>query len=699
MLNNLFEPRSIAIIGAAREEGKVGHEILENICLSDYIGKCYPVNPKTPTIHDIKCYDSVSSIKDEIDLAVIIIPAKSVPSVLRECGEKSIKSAIVISAGFKESGAEGARLEAELLKIAKKYDIRFLGPNSLGIINTHKNLNASFAKYMPEKGSISLISQSGALLTSMLDWAVSEELGFSKIASLGNKADISEIDLLKYLANDKHTKIIVAYLENVKDGILFRELAKKISKTKPIVALKSGTTDAGARAVSSHTGSLAGSENAYIAAFKQSGIVQASSIQDLFDFAVTFSSKPVSKLDNVAIITNAGGPGILAADACERAGIALANLAIESVEKLRKGLPPAASPYNPIDILGDALSDRYELAISTAINDANVDSVLCILTPQAMTEINETAEIVAKYSKESKKTVVTCFMGKASLAEAVGILKKSDVANFEFPERAVNSLRSLKDYSIFTRRVEEEPPVFDVNDDAVNRKINELLSQERADIADFEIMGLLKSYGFNVPRYIVAKTYREALSFANEVGFPVVLKIASVDILHKTDVGGIITGIKSERQLKHGFIEILHNVERFMPDASIWGITVQEQVNADTEIIIGMNRDPQFGPLLMFGLGGIYVEILKDVSFRVAPINRREAIEMIQEIHSYPLLEGVRGRPGVDKEAIVENILRLSQLVTRHPHIYEMDINPLLVAPKGKGSYTVDARISIGEVR
>jgi acetyltransferase len=699
MLENLFEAKSVAIIGAAREEGKVGHEIFENVCLSDFKGQCFPVNPKTRFIHDVKCFDSILSVEKKVDLAIIIVPAKSVPSVLEQCGQASIKNAVVISAGFKESGPEGAHLELEIIETAKKYGIRFLGPNSLGLINTHRGLNASFAKDMPVKGNISLISQSGALLTSILDWAVGEKIGFSKIVSLGNKADINENDLLQYLAEDKDTKIIVAYLENVTNGTLFSSVSKKISKTKPIIALKSGTTDVGARAVSSHTGSLAGSENAYNAAFKQSGIVQAKSVEELFDFALCFSAKPFSKVDNVAIITNAGGPGILAADACERAGLNLSMLNPKSTAKLQANLPPAASPYNPIDILGDALSDRYELALTTALNDENVDSVLCILTPQAMTEIEKTALIIANYSNKTDKSVIACFMGMASLGPALEILKRSNVPNYSFPERAVNSLRALKQYHFFLEQEEEEPSIFKVDEKAVRAKISQMLESERTDMADYEAIEILKFYGFNIPPSKVTKNLPEALEFSKKIGFPLVLKIASIDILHKSDVGGIKTNIKNEKELENAYFQIIHGIERFMPEASIEGVTVQKQVSFKTEIIIGVNRDPQFGPLLMFGLGGIYVEILKDVSFRVAPITRREAYEMVREVNTYPLLQGVRGQAGSDVDSIVENLLRLSQLVTDHPQIFEMDINPLIVGEAGQGSFAVDARISIGDVK
>lgn len=695
--NNLeyfFTPKSIAIIGAAREEGKVGHEIFDNIINSKFKGKCYPVNPHAEFIHNHKSFKSILDIKQNIDLAIIIIPAKYVNETIEECGIAKVKSVIIISAGFKESGPAGALLEKEIHKTSKKYGIRIIGPNTLGIINANINLNASFAsEMMPLNGNISFISQSGALLTAILDWAIAEEIGFSKIVSLGNKSDISEIELLSYLNNDENTDIIVIYIEGFKDGRKFRKLANSISRNKPIIAIKSGSTNAGARAVSSHTGSLAGSEVAFISAFKQSGIIKADSIEQLFDYAICFSGKKISKLNNVAIITNAGGPGILATDYCEKVGLSLAQFEYETITKLREKLPPAANIYNPVDILGDALAKRYKFAIETVLNDANVDSILCILTPQAMTETEETAKIIDKLNKASNKLIIACFIGEMRVNDAIKYLRTNKVPTYSFPERGVKSIKTLSKYIEYKNLPEENIKKYSTDTIKVSRVIRNSLNSGNRQLSDTDVRSILKSYKITIPKYHIAANLKEALSFADKCGYPVVLKISSPEILHKSDVGGVKVGISTDKELKDGFNEIINNVERYMPNAHISGISVEKQVLFEREVIIGMNNDPHFGPLIMFGLGGVYVEFLKDVAFRLAPVSKEEAMRMIKEIKSYPLLIGVRGKEGVNIDAIIDVILKVSQLVTENKEIMELDINPLMVG--SKNAIAVDARISI----
>lgn len=695
-LNKFFNPRSVAVIGAAREEGKVGHVIFDNL-LKEFDGLVYPVNPKADFIHSHKCYPDLSSLPDRIDLAVVVIPSKFVPRILEECGDAGIKSVVIISAGFKETGIDGARLEKEASDIAAKHGIRFIGPNCLGVINTRNELNASFAEAVPKKGNIAFMSQSGALCTSILDWAKGEELGFSNFVSLGNKADISETDLLSYWREDGLTDVITSYIEGIKNGREFLDVAKEVSMKKPIIAIKAGSTEAGARAVSSHTGTLAGSENIYNAAFRQAGIVKAATVEALFDYALGFSSQPSPIGRRIAIVTNAGGPGIMATDACERAGLQLSQFSFETIERLKEILPDEASIYNPVDVLGDALSGRYEEATELVFRDENVDSVLVILTPQAMTEIRDTAKKLSEIRKVTDKPMFTCFMGKSAVLEGIELLKSHKIPNYTFPERAINTIKAMVDWHEQKIKPRKSPTRFAVNRDKVQEIFDRSRAKKRFNLSETHAIGVLEAYGIRITKNKLAADEEEAVSFAEEIGYPVALKIASPDILHKSDIGGIKLNIKNREELEESFEEIIASAERYMPEAHIWGVNVSEMIMGAREVIIGVNRDPQFGHLVMFGLGGIYVEILKDVSFRITPVNKSEGEEMVNEIRSNLLLHGVRGQNRADIESIVGTIQRISQLVTDFPEIVEMDINPLMVFDTGKGSVAADVRISLGE--
>jgi acetyltransferase len=688
----------VAVIGAAREEGKVGRTIFDNIIGSGYKGKVFPVNPKASDINGHKCYSSILDVKQDISLAVIVIPAKFISKVLEECSEKGIKYAIIISAGFKETGVKGAKREKRLIEKAKDYGIRILGPNCLGMIDASCPINASFSANMPLKGKISFISQSGALLTSVLDWAKTSKIGFSKVVSLGNKADISENDLFEAWKNDPQTDVITAYLEGVTDGKEFIRISSKASKKKPIIVIKSGNTDAGARAVSSHTGTLAGSNKAYEAAFKQAGIIRADTIKELFDYAKAFSYQPLPKGKKVAIITNAGGPGIMATDACENNGIQLSSFSTETIDKLKSFLPEAANLYNPVDVLGDALSDRYKKALEVIIQDNNVDAVVVLLTPQAMTEDLETARAIFDVMDKSEKkiTVMTSFMGGDEVKKGISYLTKKRIPNFEIPESAVSTLKVMMDYNDW--RAEKSYPVieFNVDEEKVKSVFDRCRSEGRLELGELEAREILEAYRIPVPKAEVACDVEEAKKIAAGMGYPVVLKIVSPNILHKTDVGGIKVGIEDEKELEESYDDILFSVKRYMPGANISGILVQEMVKDKKETIIGISDDLQFGPMIMFGLGGIYVEVLKDVSFRIAPISEKIAREMIGEIKTIKLLKGIRGETPSDIESIVDVLLRMSQLVTDFPEIMEMDINPLFVMKRGEGSIAGDARIRIG---
>ena len=693
MLESFFSPASVAVIGASQNPEKLGYAVLNNIIQAGYQGKLYPINPKGGEILDLKVYTSVLDIPDPVDLAVIVIPHRFVPDVLEECGKKGVNSVVIISAGFREAGREGYERELELVRMANEYDLRIIGPNCLGVIDTNTPLNATFAAGMPPSGPIAFMSQSGALGTAVLDIAMAGHIGFSKFVSLGNKADVSEIDLLQAWGEDPESKVILIYVEGVPDGQKFMEVARKVTRKKPVIAIKSGVTESGSRAVSSHTGSLAGSEAAYKAAFQQSGIIRVDSMEALFDNARAFAYQPLVQGDRIAIVTNAGGPGILATDALERAGLKITRLSPETTQALDAQLPGAASSANPVDVLGDALADRYEHAIKVVLEDPNVDGLMVIVTPQAMTEIEKTAHAVGRLSQNLDKPVLGCFMGESRIKAGIDVLWQYGVPNYPFPERAAGALAAMSAY-----RKERETPIFVPQPGsesllAVRELFHRVRSEGRVAIGDSEAWTVLESYGFRVPKSRLAESAEEAISIAEEIGYPVVMKIASPDILHKTDVGGVRLNIRSANDVRDSYDLMVYRAGRYVPGARIWGCQVQQMVNGGREILLGMSRDPQFGPLVAFGLGGIYVEALKDVSFRVAPFSREEAEEMIREIRSYRLLEGVRGEAAVDHEALIESLLAISRLVTDFPEILELDINPLMVFEKGRGSMAIDMRL------
>jgi acetyltransferase len=640
-------------------------------------------------------YPTVIDVDNSIDLAVIVVPAPIVPKVMAECGEKGVNSAIIISAGFKEAGIEGSRLELEVADIARKFGIRVLGPNCLGLINTSTNLNASFAADMPRRGNIGFFSQSGALCTAVMDWAREAEVGFSQFISLGNKMDLSESELLTFLAEDDDTAVILGYIEGVKDGAAFLAAAHAAAMKKPVLIFKSGVTAAGARAASSHTGSLAGSENAFHAAFKKCGVIRAESFEALFDAAIAFAYQPLPQGSRLAIITNAGGPGIIAADACERSNLSMATFATTTIEKLRDKLPTTAALYNPVDVIGDAQADRYRDALVGVAGDENVDMILVILTPQAMTEIETTAYEIAGIAAMSQKTIATALMGGYRVESGIRVLREEQTPNYHSPERAIRALDTMAQYREWRGKPPPEFVKFEVAMNTVADILAKTKAAGQAHLSGSDPMAIIAAYGFSTPKSGLAVTSDEAVAIAEQFGYPVVMKIASPDILHKSDIGGVRLGLEHSAAVADAFDEMMVNARRLMPQALILGVTMHEQVPSGKEVILGMTKDPDFGPLIMFGLGGIYVEVLKDVSFRLAPIDKASALEMIHEIRSFLLLRGVRGEPPADIDSVVEAILRLSQLVTDFPQIIELDINPLRVMAAGKGAMAVDARVAI----
>jgi acetyltransferase len=695
MLEMFTEPRGVAVIGASTSPEKLGYQVLHNIVQYGYAGAIYPVNPTAEEILGLRAYPSVLQTPDPVDLAVVLVPARIVPGVLDECGRRGLKGAVVISAGFREVGREGRALEQQLIDTARRYGMRVVGPNVLGIIDTVSKLNASFAAGMPRRGHIAFMSQSGALCTSVLDLALGQGIGFSRFYSIGNKADINELDLLQAWAEDPESNVVVGYLEGIADGPRFMQVARNITRRKPFVAIKSGTTSAGSRAVSSHTGTLAGSEKAYDAAFRQVGIVRAGSVQDLFDYAQAFARLPVPESDAVAIVTNAGGPGIMASDAVERAGLRLASLTPEIQQHLRAALPHAASVANPIDVLGDAPADHYALGIEAALSDPNVGMVLVVLTPQTSTQIPETARILGELARQYRKPTFAVFMGDQAIRPALSILAEHSVPNYQVPERAVAAMSAMWQHRQWLNTPPLAVETLDVDRPAVREILDGLRQDRRITAGDAEARGILEAYGIPLPKSRLARNADEAVAAAEAIGFPVVLKIASPDILHKTDIGGVKLNLTTASDVRDAFDLMMYRATRHMPEATIWGCQVQQMVKGGKEVIIGVNRDPQFGPLLMFGLGGVYVEALKDVTFRVAPIDRREAHEMLGEIRAYSLLRGVRGERPSDLEGITDVLVRISQLVSDFPEIVELDINPLLVFPAGQGVLGLDMRLAL----
>jgi acetyltransferase len=697
MLDALFNPSAIAVVGASNDTKKVGHAVLDSLIRYQFRGSILPVNPAGGEILGLRAFKKASEAGTAVDLAVIAIPPHLVPEALADCGRAGAKAAVIVTAGFREAGPKGLALEQEITAIGKEQGIRILGPNCLGAINTANSMNASFAGGMLPKGRIAFFSQSGALGVAILDWAAGNEIGFSKFVSLGNKADLNEVDFIEYFIDDPETDIILGYIEDVVDGRRFLETAARATKKKPIVLLKSGGTAAGARAASSHTGALAGSDIAFNAAFRQTGVIRAQGIQDLFDTALAFVERKVPKGNRLLIVTNAGGPGIIAADAAEKLGVRLPQLTKETVDALRPLLPSNASLYNPVDIIGDALSERYAAAIGTASQDPNVDGVLAVLTPQAVTDVENTADVIIAAAAKTERPVLASFIGEARVRASVKRLKEHSIPNFPYPELAVKAFKRLADYRAWRDAPPPPDGVCRFDSGPVREAVDRLLASGIDRVGEDEAMALLGHYGFPFPKRKLATTSREAAVIASKIGFPVVMKISSPDILHKTDVGGVRLGVRSAGEAEDAFREITANAKRVMPDAFIRGVMIYEMVTGGKEVILGVTTDRTFGHMIMFGLGGIYVEVLKDVSFRIAPVTKTDAMAMISEIKTSALLRGARGERPVDVEAVADTIVRLSCLVRDVPEIQELDINPLKVMEKG--AVALDGRIIFKTVK
>jgi acetate---CoA ligase (ADP-forming) len=708
-LDAIFSPQSVAVIGASSTPGKVGHDIFENILRGGYTGTLYPVNPKAKSILSVRAYPGILDIPDEVDLAMIILPPSAAQAAVEDAIKKGVKGIVIVSAGFREVGAEGLGIENRIVSLCRDAGVRVVGPNCLGVINPTGavRLNASFSSRMPQAGNVSFISQSGALCTAVLDFAADREFGFSKFISIGNKADVDELDLLHYLHMDADTEVIMIYLEELRRGAEFVQAVKEITsgdvRPTPVLVIKSGRTSEGAMAAASHTGSLAGSDAVYNAIFKQSGIIRVDTIDELFDFATAFSYKNESALgkrrrkvphgNRVAIVTNAGGPGIVATDMTVSTGLKLARFEEETIQTLASHLPETANLQNPVDVIGDAAPDRYENALDAVIKDQGVDGVLVILTPQSMTKALATAEAITRIARRSHKPVLCCFMGIVDVSAGAKYLQEHGIPVFKFPENAAKAFSALYRYSQWMNRQILAPLKLDHDIEGANSIIRDALSAGKTYLGEVGGLDLLTCYGFNVLPTTLATTADEAVAMAEKIGYPVVMKIVSSRIVHKSDAGGVVVGPANEVAVRQAFKDISANARAYDPAARIDGVLIQKLAPKGEETIIGMTRYPIFGPLLMFGIGGVFVEVFQDVVFRLAPIGRNEARRMIGEIKGYKLFKGFRGRPEADLEGLEKLLVCLSDMVVNHPEIHELDINPLLLHAKGQGATVADCRI------
>ncbi len=702
-LDAIFSPEAVAVVGASSKPGKVGHDIFQNILFGGYTGTLYPVNPKAKSILCVKALSSILDIEGKVDLAMLILPPQLIGGAVEDCIQKGVKGIIVVSAGFREVGEEGLEIENRIADMCKEAGIRLVGPNCLGVINPHSSirLNASFSARMPAMGNISFISQSGALCTAVLDFADDRGFGFSKFISIGNKADVNEFDLLRYYHHDPCTDVIMVYMEELRiAGQEFIDEIKEITSgdnPTPILVIKSGKTSAGAAAASSHTGAIAGTEAVYDAIFEESGIIRVDTVNELFDYAEVFIQKKIPRSNGIAIITNAGGPGIVATDMTELAGLKLSELGDETVKALQSHLPATANIHNPVDVIGDATMERYEMALDAVIKDENVDGAMVILTPQSMTDVKGTAEAVVKIAERTSKPIVCSFMGIFDVSAGVKILQQHHIPTYRFPENAAKALGILNTRSKWLNRQILAQYEFKHDKERAGEIIKACLKRKQMYLGEVDGLEILKSYGFNTLTTILAKDEEEAVKTAGNIGYPVVMKIVSPQIIHKSDAGGVKVGLKNEDEARRAFRDIVANANAFNPDAVIDGVLVQKMARPGHEVILGMNRYPVFGPLIMFGMGGIFVEIFKDVVFRIAPVGRNNARTMIKSVKVFPMLDGFRGTPKADVEALQKMIVSLSDLVLDNPGIRELDINPLLVHEDGEGITVADVRIILSE--
>ncbi|MDS0221529.1 acetate--CoA ligase [Haloarcula sp. S1AR25-5A] len=695
-LSTLFAPERVAVVGATDSEGSVGHAVTTNL-LASFTGEVVAVNPNKETVLGLSCYDTLTDLEDpaSVDVAVVVVPPTVAVDVIESAGQAGIENVVVITAGFGETGSDGAERERQLREVAREYDLNLVGPNSLGVMSTPVGLNATFGNEMASDGDISFMSQSGAFITAVLDWAAERDVGFKDIVSLGNKAVLDESDFVAEWGDDPDTDVILGYLEDIDDGSSFVQTAREVTQDTPIVLVKSGRTDAGASAAASHTGAMAGSERAYEAGLDKAGTLRVESVQELFDYAQILAGQPLPDGDEIAIVTNAGGPGVMTTDAVGDSGLQLAQFGDETFTRLREEMPDEANIYNPVDIIGDAPADRFETALETVLADDSVSMAVVVACPTAVLSFEELAERVVELQEQFGKPVAATLMGGKSVDAGANVLSEAGVPNYFDPARAVGSLDALRRYREIKATDYEEPTTFDVDRERA-REVIESAARRGSNRLGVEAMELLDAYGIPTPQGEVVSSPVEAEAVAEEIGDNVVMKIVSPDILHKSDIGGVEVDVPVE-DVRDTYEDLVVRARNYQADATILGVQVQEMVDLDNgvETILGMNRDPQFGPLLLFGLGGIFVEVLEDNTVSVAPVSENEAAGMLDDIDSAPLLRGARGRDPVDEATLVETIQRLSQLVTDFPAIVELDINPLVATPDGVQA--VDLRLTLDQ--
>lgn len=704
-LDGIFRPKSIAVIGASRRKGSFGREILRNLIEFGFNGKVFPVNQEAEVVHSMKCYHNILEIPDEIDLAIVCVPRQFAVSAVQDCGRKGVKGLIVITAGFREIGEEGAKLEDELTKVVRKYNMRMVGPNCMGAFNTDPDIvmHATFAPVFPTPGDVAFISQSGGMGVAILTHAAKLDLGFSIFVSVGNKADVSGNDLLEYCGADKNTNMILMYIESFGNPRKFTRIAREISLHKPIVAVKSGRTTAGALAASSHTGALADVDVAVEALFGQCGIIRVDTMDELFDVASAFSTYRFPKGNKIAIITNGGGPAILATDAAINNGLEMARFEEKTNKALRKALPAEASIANPVDMIGTSKPREYEATLEALIADKNVDGIIAlyILPEKSAAMPVDVALAIADVNKRTTKPILSCFVAKEEIIKAMAVAgAESHLPMYTFPEGAVRAMAAMVRYNDWLNKDHGKIRKFKVDTKKVSSIFAKILRKcpEGCYLSQLEVREVLDAYGIPMAGMVVAHKAEDAVKAAKNIGFPVVMKIMSDDIIHKSDIGGVAIDIRSADEVRDKYNEMMKNVKKAYPKAKIEGVLVQEMVSGGKETILGVTMNPAFGPLLMFGLGGIYVEILKDVVFRINPITDKEAEAMVESLRGVKLLKGVRGEKPVSIPAITDALMRLSQLISDFSEIAELDINPFMVFEKKQHCKAVDARIRIKPV-
>ena len=707
----LLKPRSVAVIGASRQRRTVGGEIFHNLLRCGFNGPVYPVNPTAEVVQSVKAYPSILETPGPVDLAVMVIPARLAKKLLLECADKGVKAVIVISAGFKEIGGEGLAREAELVEICKEHGMRLLGPNCLGVLNTDPevNLNATFAGTYSAPGPVSFLSQSGALGAVVLDLAAKRNIGLSSFVSAGNKADISGNDMLEYWEQDERTRVILMYLESFGNPRKFIQIARRVGRKKPIVAVKSGRTLSGSRAAASHTGSLAGTDIAVNALFRQAGVIRVDTTEELFDTAMLLATQPVPVGRKVAILTNAGGPGILAADACESFGLLLPPLSQQTVAELKQFLPAEASLHNPVDMIASATAEHYGHGVKAVLADPEVDSLMVIFVPPLMIETRDVARAIGEAVSDSKKPVVTCYMGTQGLSEGLGRADQCaddpgcpgcNIPSYRFPEAAAKALSRVSTYGEWLKVADSPVAEVSVNHELISHTVEACrhavaTEQEPVWLDASDIPRLLAAYGINTPTSALATSPEKAAELAQEMGFPVALKVVSDRVIHKTDLGGVILDRRDPDEVKRGFDSILARAWKADLADSVQGVMVQKFVKEGIEAVVGVTHDPLFGPLIMFGLGGAYVELVKDVVFRLHPLSEHDIETMIWSVRTSTLLQGYRGQPPGDVDAVKDLLSRVSQLVSDIPELLEMDLNPVKILAPGEGCVAVDARVRL----